>query len=57
MGRFEDILTELDKGDYDQFTDVSLLTFEIMREFNYSHTSSRYVAMAFLHYKKRKTDE
>ena len=52
INKMKKVLIELDKGDYDNFTDKSLLTQEIMRDFNLSHSVSIQVVTAFWHYRK-----
>jgi len=53
MAKFQEILKEIGKGDYDNFTDAQLLSFEIMRDFKVSSTLSSYISMIFIHYKNQ----
>lgn len=53
MNKMKQMLLELDKGEYDNFTDTSLLTFELMKDFKINHTLARYTSIAFFHYKDR----
>ena len=53
MGKFEEIAEALDKGDYDNFSDSQLLSFEIMRAFKVSSATSSYVAKMFIHQKNK----
>jgi len=56
MSKFEEILVELEKGDYDNFTDRYLLSAEIMRDFKVSHTIATNISITFL-YRKSKVCE
>ena len=55
MSKFEEISAELDKGDYDNFTDIYLLCVEIMRDFKVSHTAAMSIAKPFIYYNKFKS--
>ena len=49
MSKLEEILEELDKGEYNHFTDKNLLSLELMRDFKASHTVARYIAVMHVH--------
>ena len=47
--KLEEILEELDKGEYNNFADNKLLCEELMKDFKVSHTLAMYVAIMFIH--------
>ena len=53
MNKMKEVLLELDKGAYDNFTDRKLLALELMRDFKISHTPASYIAIAHFHYMKK----
>ena len=53
MSKIKEILEELDKGEYNRFTDQGLLSEELMRDFKVSHTLAVYAATMFIHHNSK----